>query len=103
MERRMNLLSHQIFAAKDTANHRSTKRISITRNHNRCAGTADFWEISRGGHFEVELRTLAANDRTVDVGFVQCALQLAASRAAAMTGLAKLARLAGRRQHGGGN
>src|SRR6266403_2559263 len=76
---------------------------SITCDHNCGASAANFREIASSGHSDVELRTLAANDWTIGIGFVQCALQLAASRAAAVTSLAKLTRLAGWRQHARSN
>src|SRR6266404_5308447 len=76
-------------------------KTSITCDHNCRASAPDLGQIASSGHSDVELRALATNDWTIRIGFVQCALQLAASRAAAVTSLAKLTRLAGRRQHVG--
>src|SRR2546423_14619769 len=78
-------------------------KTSIPCNYNRRTSAADLGQIASSGHSDIELRALATNDWTIRIGFVQCALQLAASRAAAVTGLAKLTRLAGRRQHARGN
>src|SRR2546423_4429219 len=78
-------------------------KTSITCDHNCRASATDLGQIASSGHSDIELRALATNDWTIRIGFVQCAPQLAASRAAAVTGLAKLTRLAGRRQHARGN
>src|SRR5207247_559143 len=76
---------------------------SITRNHDGRTSTADLGQIASSRHCDVELRALASNDWTIRIGFVQCALQLAASSAAAMTCLTKLTRLTCRGQHARGN
>ena len=67
--------------------------------HNGCsAGAADFREIARRRHSNIELRALAADDWAIDVRFVQRALQLAATCAAAVTRLAKFTGLTSGRQ-----
>src|SRR2546427_11546687 len=78
-------------------------KTSIPCNYNRRASATDLGQIASSGHSDIELRALATNDWTIRIGFVQCALQLAASRTAAMTCLAKLTKLAGWRQHARGN
>src|SRR2546423_13601446 len=78
-------------------------KTSIPCNYNRRTSAADLGQIARSRHSDIELRALATNDWTIRIGFVQCALQLAASGTAAMTCLAKLAGLAGRWQHTRGN
>src|SRR6267378_543658 len=78
-------------------------KTSIPRNYNRRTSAADLGQIARSRHSDIELRALATNDWTIRIGFIQCALQLAASRAAAVTRFVKLTRLAGRRQHAGRN
>src|SRR5260370_19252332 len=100
MKGRMNQLSHKSFTTEDTENHtKEESKNSITCDHNCSASAADLGQIASSGHPDVELWPLAANDWTIRIGFVQCALQLAASSAAAMTCLAKLTRLTCRRQH----
>src|SRR2546421_2689160 len=78
-------------------------KTSITCDHNCRASATDLGQIARSGHSDFELGALATNYWTIRIGFVQCALQLAASRTAAMACLAKLTRLAGWRQHARSN
>src|SRR2546428_12912758 len=78
-------------------------KTSIPCNYNRRTSATDLGQIASSGHSDIELRALATNDWTIRIGFVQCALQLAASRTAAMACLAKLTRLASWRQHARSN
>jgi hypothetical protein len=71
---------------------------SIPGHNGYSAGAADFREIARRRHSDIEARALAAHDRAIDVRFVQCALQLAATCAATMTRLAKFTGLTRGRQ-----
>src|SRR6266849_6837282 len=101
----MKLLSHSLYLPqrRQRITRGEESKSSITRNHDCRTSTADLGQIASSRHCDVELRALATNDWTIRIGFVECALQLAASRAAAVTSLAKLTRHAGWGQHARGD
>src|SRR2546425_3481652 len=79
-------------------------KLNSLGRHNYCrAGAAQLWQITSRGHFDLQTRTIATDDWTITIGFIECILERPTSGTSSVTSLSEFASLARLRQHASGN